>query len=176
MLNISYSAAYDPYHTAFRFLTLLRASSKEPKNYDWLRISDFYLCFPKRLSEFSAPRKVPGLQGRISRLVRSLPDVHYASLPESRVIFERMAIIQDTALSALSKKDMVSYSLSGNQRMVALGNQEISEPLVSEVDSAIAKNQSLLKILAEDFVEIEALGSGGLKDRSGLEEYQYDTV
>ncbi|WP_416153216.1 ABC-three component system middle component 5 [Sulfitobacter sp. OXR-159] len=79
-------------------------------------------------------------------------------------------------LSALSKKDMVSYSLSGNQRMVAHGIQEVPEPLLSEVDSAIAKNQPLLEILAEDFVEIEVLGPGGLKDRSGLEEYQYDTV
>ncbi|WP_131802696.1 ABC-three component system middle component 5 [Limimaricola pyoseonensis] len=176
MLNISYSAAYDPYHTAFRFLMLLRASSEGPKPYDWLRISDFYLCFPKRLSDFSAPRKVTGLQGRIRRLVKSLPDVHYASLPESRDLFERMKVIQDTALSALSKKNLVSYDMSGGQRMVRLGIEEIPEPLLSAVNGAITKNQALLEILAQDFVQIETLGIGGLKDRSDLEEYQYDTV
>ncbi|SDF48099.1 hypothetical protein SAMN04488567_0463 [Limimaricola pyoseonensis] len=60
--------------------------------------------------------------------------------------------------------------------MVRLGIEEIPEPLLSAVNGAITKNQALLEILAQDFVQIETLGIGGLKDRSDLEEYQYDTV
>lgn len=176
MLNISYSAAYDPYHTAFRFLNILSAAPQVRLNFDWLRIADFYFCFPERLSDFSPPRKVTGMQGRLNRYVKSLPDVHYAALPESSEIFQRMAIIQDTALSALCRERFVSLSLSGNQRFVTLDRENLSVPLRLRVDENIQRKSELLDFLTKDFLEIELLGPGGLKDRSGLGEFQYDTI
>jgi len=176
MLNISYSASYDPYHTAFRFLELLRSGACETIDYDWLKIADFYLCFPQRLSEFRAPRNISGLKKRINGLVKVLPDVHYAALPDSNVIFDRMSVVQDTALSTLSKQEIVTLSLLGNRRYISLQEAKIPQPLVEVLQAAADNQEELLKILSDDFLQIKILGPGGLKDRSGLGEFRYDTV
>ncbi|AUR04580.1 hypothetical protein PhaeoP72_02628 [Phaeobacter inhibens] len=176
MLNISYSASYDPYHTAFRFLTLLQSRVSENADYDWLKIADFYLCFPHRLSEFRVPREINGMKKRINGLVRALPDVHYAALPDSNVLFDRMSVVQDTALSALSKQEIVRLSVLNNRRYVSLQTSSIPRPLAEDVHMAANNQTELLSILADDFLKIKILGPGGLKDRSGLGEFRYDTV
>lgn len=56
MINISYVAAYDPYHTILRMMAIIdRVSSPIPV--DTLRILDFYLCFPYRLQDYRAARE-----------------------------------------------------------------------------------------------------------------------
>lgn len=176
MLNVSYSASYDPYHTAFRFLTLLRFGDCEKYDYDWLRIADFYSCFPERLSEFRAPREISGLTKRINGLVRALPDVRYAALPESSVLFDRMSVVQDSALSALSKQEIVTLSTISNRRYVLLHESRIPQPLTEALNLATDKHKELLRILVDDFLQISVSGPGGLKDRSGLGEFRYDTA
>lgn len=176
MLNISYAAAYDPYHTAFRFLTLLTMHANPRADYEWLRIADFYLCFPQRLTEFRAPRAINGLKSKINRVVKALPDASYASLPDSRTIFDRMSTIQETALSALNKQRIVALRPAGDRRLVVLEANRIPEVLVKTIEESSKRQQELLEILAVDLGKIEILGPGGLKDRSGLGDFQYDTV
>jgi hypothetical protein len=176
MLNLSYSASYDPYHTAFRLLVLLRGTGEVKVNYDWLRIADFYFCFPQRLSEFRPPRSVKGMQGRINGIIKMSPNAEYASLPDSNVLFERMELIQQTALSALSKQMIIKLSLEGNRRFVTLVSDKIPKPLLEELEKSSEEQGNLINVLTVDFQKIEILGPGGLKDRSGLGEFQYDTV
>ena len=79
MLNLSYSACYDPYNTIFRMSVLLSKSTTKSMLIETLKIADFFLCFPSRLEEIKPPNSVKGMRGRCNRVVRELKKINSKS-------------------------------------------------------------------------------------------------
>jgi hypothetical protein len=174
MFSLTYSAAYDPYHTIFRFISFFRFVENGAKiDFESIRIADFYHSFPWLLADFPAYAKIAGFQKNKNKVVKEYPKTRFDKLPDNRLVFRRMLASQFAAKSALLKNgDWVSDD--GAVSFVTLATY--NRPLASAVDKYCAENSALLQFLGEKLVSVPLLGPGGLKDRSGLGEFRYDII
>lgn len=176
MLSLSYSASYDPYNTIFRMLAVLKRSEMQAMNIEVLSIADFFVCFPNRLSEIRPPNSVKGMRKRTNAVIKEAAATEYELLPASKILFERMDIIQETALSAMQANNLVNIEKHGANRVAKLSRLAIPETLVKNIDTFIQRNAALIDLVAQDFPAIQIAGPDGLKARTGLGEYMYDTL
>lgn len=176
MLTLSYSACYDPYNTIFRMVTILNRASELKMGVETLKIADFFLCFPKRLEEVKPPNSVKGMRGRCNSVLRGLKADNFEILPSSTVLFSRMNIIQEASMSAMAAKGIIRVSGEDEVRQVKLNQFKMDNDFDEMVSDFISKNIGLVNLLARDFPEIQIKGSNGLKARTGLGTYAYDTV
>ena len=176
MLSLSYSACYDPYNTIFRMLAILKRSSQHVMNAEALRIADFFLCFPTRLSEIRPPNSVKGMRKRNNAIIRENASDEYEILPSSQVLYERMDVIQETALSAMISSKLVSIEHHAGGRVISLTSENISDALNIEIEKFTRKNAGVLELVSRDFPAIQISGPDGLKARTGLGEFIYDTI
>jgi hypothetical protein len=174
MFSLTYSAAYDPYHSVFRFISLFRfVDHGAPVDFESVRIADFYHSFPWLLADFSAYAKIAGFQKDKNQVVRAYPKTRFDRLPDNRLVFQRMLASQFAAKSALLKNgDWISDGEALTSTPLAAHNQ----PLASAVDKYCEKNTELLRFLGEKLISVPLLGPGGLKERSGLGEFRYDVI
>ena len=73
MFSLSYTSAYDPYHTVFRYLALLISAEDFTLTMRTTRVADFFLCFPWTLKDLRAPQDIPVSLGIETPLSRSTP-------------------------------------------------------------------------------------------------------
>jgi hypothetical protein len=173
MIQLSYQAAFDPFHAMYRDLRILNAIGPfKPLFVDHVRILDFYLLFPFKIS---AIRLIPQ-----HRRFRGLADDYenaqpYGSQPDNAQIFARMKPIQIAALESLAEKQIIDAAELKNGNVI---RTEISLPpaLVARVSSANAREPQLMEAISALGSEYPLLGQNGLKDRTGLLEYRYDAV
>jgi hypothetical protein len=53
VIQLTYQAAFDPFHAIFRLLRLWSILKRRPLPHDTVRILDFYLLFPFRIGDFT---------------------------------------------------------------------------------------------------------------------------
>jgi hypothetical protein len=173
MIQLSYQAAFDPLHAIYRDLRIFDAIGPlAPLFVDHLRILDFYLLFPFKISGI---RLVPQ-HGKFRRLAKSYENTQpYGNQPESIQIFDRMKPMQIAALETLAEKQIID---AGELKIGKIARTDTSLPpaLVERVRDANAAEQKLMEAIAALAREYELLGHNGLKDRTGLLEYRYDAV
>ena len=87
-----------------------------------------------------------------------------------------MDIIQETSISAMYSKEIITISGEGDNRKLFLAPDMLSSPLTEKIDNFSSLNTELVNLLAVDFNKIQILGSDGLKARTGLGDYVYDTI
>lgn len=175
MFSLAYTPAYDPYHTVFRYLVLLTSAENLSLPYRAARAADFFLCFPWALRDMRAPRDVPGFARDRNGIVKKYPQSDYDLFPSSRVVFERMEMIQATAISALAGADMIDPTALEHEK-VTLVIGSLSDDLESSVESFRAKQPELVQFLTGNFPKIDQLGKDGIYARSGLGEFSYDVI
>ncbi|AKI02534.1 hypothetical protein IMCC20628_03852 [Hoeflea sp. IMCC20628] len=175
MFSLSYTPAYDPYHTVFRYLVLLTSAEDLSLSYKAARSADFFLCFPWALKDVRAPQNVPGFAKSRNSLVKKYPQSDYDRFPSSRIVFERMELIQATAVSALAGADMID-PIALQTEKVSLIVDSLSTDLQSKVESFRASKPDLVQFLASIFPKIGDLGKDGIYARSGLGEFSYDVI
>lgn len=175
MFSLAYTPAYDPYHTVFRYLVLLTSSESHSLTYRTARAADFFLCFPWALKDVRPPRNIPGFAKDRNSIVRKHPQTNYDHFPRARVVFERMEMIQATAVSALAGADLID-PVALNAEKVVLVPESLSGNLQASVDLYREKIPDLVQFLASSFPKMEDLGKDGIYARSGLGEFSYDVV
>lgn len=175
MFSLAYTPAYDPYHTMFRFLVILTSSENQILTYKTVRAADFFLCFPWSLKDVRAPKNVEGFTRTRNSIVRKYTKSGYDNFPSARVVFERMEMIQATAVSALVGADMIDATDVASGRLT-LRQEKVSSDLMAFVRSSAAKMPDLVQFLAVTFPKMEDFGKDGIFARSGLGEYSYDVV
>lgn len=175
MFSLAYTPAYDPYHTAFRYLVLLVSSEKQSLSYRAARTADFFLCFPWALKDVRAPRDVEGFARERNRLVRSYPQSSYDHFPSARIVFERMELIQGTAVSALAGAEMIDTIALKSDRVELILNN-VSDELKSSIEAYREKTADLVTFLVASLPKIDTHGKDGIYARSGLGEFSYDVV
>jgi hypothetical protein len=175
MFSLSYSAAYDPYHTVFRFLVLLSVADDGSITRETLRVCDFYMCFPWFLDEFSAPRTLVGFAARRNAIVRRYPKTPYDVVPDKTVLFDRMEAFQALAWETLIAKGLIhpSDASAGIARLVS---DKVPHGLLESIQAYSSKNKELITLLSKEIPLIKYYGDTGIKQRSGLMEYRYDNV
>ena len=175
MFSLSYTPAYDPYHTVFRYLVILSSVEDSSLSYRAARTADFFLCFPWALSEVKAPRGVKGFAKDRNSILKLYPQSTYDKIPKPRIIFERMEVIQATAVSALAGADLID-SVVAEQGHVSLVVDSLSENLLSSIKEFQIKHSELVELIAKKLPQFSELGKDGIFARSGLGEHNYDIV
>lgn len=175
MFSLAYTPAYDPYHTVFRFLVLLSSSENQMLNYRSIRAADFFLCFPWSLKDVRAPRNIDGFARSRNALLKKYPQSSYDNFPSSRVVFDRMEMIQATAVSALAGAKMIDADAVSSERLV-LNREYVPKELMESVRNATSESADLVEFLANSFPKMDERGKDGVLARSGLGEHSYDVV
>ena len=105
MIQLSYQPAFDPLHAVFRLTRLSKMLGKAgPLPKDTIRILDFFLLFPFRISEMRLKRQHVAFRKIAANFASSKP---YGDQPEGRVLFERMEVMQMAALQTLAAKGFI---------------------------------------------------------------------
>ena len=174
MFSLTYSAAYDPYHSIFRFIALFKhVEIGASVDFESVRIADFYQSFPWLLGDFSAYAKISGFLKEKNTIVRKYPKTRFDKLPDKRLVFRRMLASQYAARTAMAKTG--SWVVTGDA-VTAVAHPDFNAKLRDAIDQYCEENSELLSFLGEKLISVPLLGPGGLKDRSGLGEFRYDVI
>lgn len=165
-----YHPALDAYHSAFRMLRLLSHDPSQSYEVDRLRILDFYLAFPQLIGQIKLPKE--SLWARKEFRTFENP---YTFSGSPRMVFMRMAPLQNAAIRLLLSAGVLDPD---GYRDGVLRVTEIDLPgeLTSRILELDAEQEQLLSFLTDDLAGISLLGPKGLKDRTGLLEWRYDSV
>lgn len=173
MTQLTYNEAFDPYHAAFRLMRLWEGCSlKEKTQFDMIRILDFYLLFPFRLQNmafFSADR---GWR-RISRAYEDR--IPYGQLPDDLSIFSRMEPFQRAAVTSLVRAGFLSSEAWASDQ-IQFTDAKLPPEVVRRCAERNATMQDVVDVLCSIRERYPLLGADGLKRRTGLLEYRYDSV
>lgn len=174
MFSLTYSAAYDPYHSVFRFIALFKFVDKGTAvDFESVRIADFYQSFPWLLADFSAYAKISGFLKEKNNIVKKYPQTRFDKLPDKRLVFRRMLASQFAAKSALVKS---GGWVVEEEALTSVSYPDFNTDLRNAIDRYSEENTELLSFLGRKLISVPLLGPGGLKDRSGLGEFRYDVV
>jgi hypothetical protein len=173
MIQLSYQPAFDPFNAVYRILRPLPTIRRHgPLHRDQVRILDYYLLFPNRLA---AIRMLPQHRGSKRLALRYEATKPYGEQPDDRTLFERMEPMQAAALQTLAEHNIVDPA------ELEIGLIKVADaPLAPELDQRIAaankKDAELIAFLGVLASEYPLAGPNGLKDRTALLEFRYDTV
>lgn len=170
MIQISFEPAFDPYHTAFRFLTVA-AFSRAPMSLRRARLLDLFFLEPFRAKDIRVPPKLKPNARNAATCQRPL----YGKRPSSQSLFNRMRPIQDGALQTLVLKGFFAPE-EFKQDILKLEFERLSDEVEAAVSAEIERATPLLNFLIEDLSQFRFEGVGGIKDRTKLGEFKYDVV
>lgn len=171
MTQITYQAAFDPFHTMFRILRLRETlPGDSPLPMDTIRIVDYFLVFPFRLNMISYRQ-----EHRSFRKVAALFDSRrpYGDLPDDWTLFGRMEPIQRAAISTLGHERVLDLELLIDGQVSFL-SRDIEKSLAeraSQKNKTEFELMSVLRVLALDY---PLTGPDGLKRRTTLMDHRYD--
>ena len=173
MTQLTYNEAFDPYHAVFRYIRIWKGCDLDGKtHFDMLRILDFYLLFPFRIQNMSLFAQDRGWR-RISKAYEYQKP--YGELPDDVTVFSRMEPFQRAAISSLVKSGVLSADAWRNNQVEFLST-ELPPQLVNRCFSLNSAMQDIIEILCGLRERYPLLGRSGLKDRTGLLEFRYDSV
>lgn len=173
MTRLVYQPAFDPYNTSFRFLELRSAVwTKDEVEFDLVRITDFYLLFPFLIEKI----RLKPSHKKYKKLAHSkIGAKPYARLPEESVLLNTMKPFQVAAANKIVDAQLADAEAWGHGNMLATDTQPPDE-LKQAIDAKKVEQRDLLEFLSVLQNEYDFLGENGLKHRTGLLEYRYDTV
>jgi hypothetical protein len=166
---LAYHPALDPYHATLRFLQILNYGDAEYE-LDALRILDFFLVFPEEIQLIRLPRELQHWKTQLKGVNNP-----YWFDGDRLLTFAQMKLIQNTALSLLSAKGLIDAKKLQNGR-VKLQPERLPTPLAGLLAEKNAATASLMTFLVSILGTLPVRGHDGLKDRSKLMEFRYDTV
>ena len=173
MTQLTYNEAFDPYHAVFRFLRLHLAcdfSAKLP--FDTLRILDFYLLFPFRLQAMKLFANDTGWR-KISKTYEDRAP--YGAMPEDSTVFARMEPFQRAAAASLVRSGYLSPD-AWNTNEVQFMPETLPPGFAERCSALNAQMTDMIDVLCQIKSRYPLGGRHGLKDRTSLLEYRYDSV
>jgi hypothetical protein len=173
MIELSYEPAFDPAHAMFRALRLRESvlrGDRVPK--DLFRMLDFHLLFPDRLKNVRLRNEHRRIKGIAERQQRQAP---YGPRPDDQTLLQRMEPFTDVAVEHLAERGFFDRgALADGWVSTTAGTVP---PGLAERISAVNKTDgelmAALRVLATEY---PFEGGDGLKSRTGLLEYRYDSV
>lgn len=173
MTQLAYNEAFDPYHAAFRFLRLhIGCEISECIPFDTFRILDFYILFPFRIQNMKLLSKDREWR-KISRTYSGRAP--YGELPDDNSIFSRMEPFQRAAATSLAHHGYLS-SKAWEENEIFFNAVSLPNKLDNRCVMLNEGMPDIVKILREILQRYPLNGPGGLKDRTGLLEFRYDSI
>lgn len=172
MIQLTYEAAYDPYNAAFRVLQILSFKSQLEMPVERVHILDFYLAFPYLIQKIRATRAIKAFikANKLDQLPKP-----YSDLPRPVVIFQKMRPIQEAAMQTLCLQGILDIDAYA-QGTLRRSDFDLPSAFAFFLKEKNEEKHTILSLLVDVVGEVNLIGKDGLKDRSGLMEYKYDTL
>lgn len=161
-----YHPAFDIYNGAFRMLRILYFMKQSEVELDRIRIWDFYLTFPNEVSKITFPQDLI----KLKKIFKDRQNNPYEDIMDPRKIAERMRPYQISAL-----KYLVSHGLIDSERflesIVKRTDKTLPKTLEKEIIDISTEQENIIK-LVQGFGKLTLWG---LKERTGILEFRYDS-
>lgn len=165
-----YHPAQDANHCVFRTLLLLEHTVHESISFDLYRLLDFYVLFPHLLKHI---KPLPTELRAYKQLLSEIPEPFEAMRNTKRVMYG-IESIQTVAIHNLLAKRLLDIDSYKSNRL-----QRTTEPIPAELLLALQSTELAQKewfrVIVNELPAINFGGKSGLKKRSGLMEFRYDT-
>lgn len=163
---IIYNHAYDIYNCAFRILSLLYKSNLE-FTVEQIRIFDFMIAFPEMLNIATLPKGTKkGKKVKINQ---------YMSPNNHKKIFYVTENFQISALNHLASAAIINKEKYFSGKVSLEKNIQLSEDLINQIELIGSSAINVINICINNLYSLPVDGEGGLKHRSKVMEYRYDT-
>jgi hypothetical protein len=166
---INYHPVGDAYHCCYRLLILTEATKSEVISYDLLRLMDFYFLFPHLLKKISLPNTYKKYRKNFDSI-----EEPFEVLSSPTRVFYTLSGVQDTAFRSLVARGYFERNAFMEKSEVRLINP-LENNITKLFESEGKIKEEWFSAFVEIFLKSEFHGEKGLKARSGLLEYRYDT-
>ncbi len=167
---LMYHPVQDANHCVFRILLLLEKSIHEEIDIELYRLLDFYILFPHLLKKISP---LPAELRAYKRLLREVPEPFESMLNTKRIIHE-LGSLQTVALHNLLAKKLIDIDSFKANRLKRT-DEQLPEELMSLIDSSDKAQKEWFRMVVNELPIVDFEGKNGLKKRTGLMEFRYDT-
>ncbi len=167
---IIYHPANDINHCAFRLVTLLSDIPGNMTAFERLKILDFYYLFPHFLVDVKLPRNPIISKQALKKIERP-----YESLPSPRRLMFQLKSFHSSATRSLVAKGIIDKE-HYLRSIIKLDTNRIPNTLLTKIREDQKRVTQWYKLLTEFFISYPLDGKDGLKGRTQLVEYRYDTV
>ncbi|WP_028284046.1 MULTISPECIES: ABC-three component system middle component 5 [Flavobacteriaceae] len=137
---------------------------------DKLRILDFYLAFPSELMDI---RSFRGFK-KYEKYIKAEKN-RYERVIDRKRLFFKMEHIQLSAIKAL-----ISYGIFDAEEFkkgnIKKSYEKLSESLNSRIHLANEENPNLITLITGPLSSMNLFGHLGLKERTNLIEFKYDSI
>lgn len=164
-----YNQAYDLYHTIFRILQITEKAN-DKLEIDKLRILDFYLAFPTELLHLKAFRGFKKYEKYIKAKANK-----YERVIDRKRLFFKMEHIQTSAIKALISYGIFDADEYKNGR-IKRTELNLSEDILKRLNEANEEDKNLITLITGPLASMDLFGHLGLKVRTNLIDFKYDTV
>jgi len=166
-----YHPAYDLNHCVFRVLSLLTTSAHKQFDTDLLRLMDFYVLFPHLLKTI---RPLPVALKEYRIIIKNIPSAYEAIPNPKRILFD-LEEVQNAAFHNLLAREILDLD-AFRSNLVTLNDSALPSDFRDQlIDNELA-NSDWFPLISNELPLVEFLGKDGLKKRSSLMEYRYDST
>lgn len=165
-----YNPAFDLNHCIYRMLQLIENMKSNEVEIDRIRIWDYYLVFPYEIQKVELPSSAVSLRKYFKDDKNP-----YEKILNPRKVFYRMEQYQLNALKCIASYDFIDTE-SLNNGKIKPTKRALPTEISDKIKESSVRNQNLLSLLTGHFSNIPLKGKDGLKKRTNLMEYQYDTL
>jgi len=137
---------------------------------DMLRLCDFYLVFPAEIEKIRLPTELS--HGR--KIAKSLSNI-YRNPINAKQAFRDMSEIQLAALRNIAASGLIDIDYYERGVIRKNASRKIPENVIERVDGYLKGSPELAEFILKSFSRFPLRGLNGLKHRTGLLEYRYDT-
>lgn len=165
-----YHPAQDANHCVFRTLLLLEHTVHEVIDLELYRLLDFYILFPHLLKHI---KPFPAELRAYKRVLVTIPDP-FESMRNTKRIMHELESLQTVALHNLLAKQLIDINSFKSKRLMRT-DQPLPPELASAIEFADLAKKEWFRMVVNDFPVLNFGGKNGLKKRTGLMEFRYDT-
>lgn len=163
-----YHPAFDAYHCVFRMLALI--NSLPDTELEMLRICDFYLVFPSAIKNIRLPSELSH-----GRKIAKVSSNIYRDPINTKQTFRDMSQIQLAALRNIAAFGIID--IDNYERGLIKKNTLFKPPekILHQLELYLDEHSEVASFVINELSKVPLLGLNGLKHRTELLEYRYDT-
>lgn len=168
MLN--YHPVGDLYHCIYRLLLLTAKSKREELEWDRLRLMDFYFLFPHLLANYTLSQEYRPYK----KIFSAIKKPYEETAAPARLYFQ-LGLIQENAIRSMIAKgyfDRETFITQSLIRPTGAIPEKLAELIKNDPKTSCEWFEPFLHV----FLNTPLLGQNGVKSRSGVMEYRYDTI
>ena len=170
---IVYQQAFDLYHTIYRIINILgNFKYADSIELDRLRIWDYYLLFPNKLSKVTLKNDEQDIRKLINNYI-SKEQNPYEIILNDRKMLEKIRPFQMGALKYLASIGLIDKDYLKNNRISKIST-DILDELKQITQELTPQEKNTISLLTGHFYQVPLVGKDGLKSRTNLLESKYD--